>query len=145
MTHDTRRDFLRAGSLGFLGMGLPGYLAAAPAASAKVKSVILFWLEGGPSHIDTWDPKANSNFKPITTTYFLIDAIYTYEALTNERPPILRTFQLWMMIHNLELVKEQFRAEWTTRLARLGLDVRRMPKQEFFADYLAVLARAGSR
>jgi hypothetical protein len=29
--------------------------------------VILFWLEGGPSHIDTWDPKTNSNFKPIST------------------------------------------------------------------------------
>ncbi|MCX6604811.1 MAG: DUF1501 domain-containing protein, partial [Acidobacteria bacterium] len=67
MAHHSRRDFVRAGSLGFLGMGLPQYLAAAPAASAKVKSVILFWLEGGPSHIDTWDPKANSNFKPIAT------------------------------------------------------------------------------
>ena len=29
--------------------------------------MILFWLEGGPSHIDTWDPKPNSNFKPIST------------------------------------------------------------------------------
>src|SRR6186997_1306710 len=67
MAPNTRRDFLRAGSLGFLGMGLPGYLSAAPAASAKVKSVILFWLEGGPSHINTWDPKTNSNFKPIST------------------------------------------------------------------------------
>ncbi len=66
MAPHLRRDFLRAGSLGFLGMGLPQYLAAAKA-PAKVQSVILFWLEGGPSHIDTWDPKANSNFKPIST------------------------------------------------------------------------------
>ena len=29
--------------------------------------MILFWLEGGPSHVDTWDPKSNSNFKPIST------------------------------------------------------------------------------
>ena len=35
--------------------------------TAKAKAVILFWLEGGPSHIDTWDPKTNSNFKPIST------------------------------------------------------------------------------
>jgi hypothetical protein len=56
MTHPKRRDFLRAGSLGFLGLGLPQYLAATPKPGAKVKSVILFWLEGGPSHIDTWDP-----------------------------------------------------------------------------------------
>jgi uncharacterized protein (DUF1501 family) len=67
----SRREFLSAGSLGFLGLTLPQYLAAAsskpPAANAKAKAVILFWLEGGPSHIDTWDPKSNSNFKPIST------------------------------------------------------------------------------
>ena len=67
----SRRDFLNAGSLGFLGLSLGDYLAAAETsgvrAGAKANSVILFWLEGGPSHIDTWDPKTNSNFKPIST------------------------------------------------------------------------------
>ncbi len=67
----SRRDFLSAGSLGFLGLTLSEYLSAASTAKApvegKAKAVILFWLEGGPSHIDTWDPKANSNFKPIST------------------------------------------------------------------------------
>jgi uncharacterized protein (DUF1501 family) len=69
----SRRDFLSVGSLGFLGLNLAEYLAAASAstgkapAAAKAKAVILFWLEGGPSHIDTWDPKTNSNFKPIST------------------------------------------------------------------------------
>jgi uncharacterized protein (DUF1501 family) len=69
----SRRSFLSAGSLGFLGLTLTEYLSAAASSSAKApltgkaKSVILFWLEGGPSHIDTWDPKANSNFKPIST------------------------------------------------------------------------------
>ena len=63
-----RRDFVSAGSLGFLGLSLRDSLAAeATRANPKAKSVILFWLEGGPSHIDTWDPKANSNFKPIST------------------------------------------------------------------------------
>lgn len=66
----SRRDFLSAGSLGFLGLTLSDYLQAAAAkapAAARANSVILFWLEGGPSHIDTWDPKPNSNFKPIST------------------------------------------------------------------------------
>ncbi|MEO8129417.1 MAG: DUF1501 domain-containing protein [Bryobacteraceae bacterium] len=71
MAHNnSRRDFLSAGSLGFLGLTLSEYLQAA-AVSQPFKptatSVILFWLEGGPSHIDTWDPKGNSNFKPIST------------------------------------------------------------------------------
>ena len=66
-SHPCRRSFLNAGSLGFLGITLRDCLAAAPASPAKANSVILLWLEGGPSHIDTWDPKANSNFKPIST------------------------------------------------------------------------------
>jgi len=66
----SRRQFLNAGSLGFLGLTLSDYLRAASADAskgAKANSVILLWLEGGPSHIDTWDPKPNSNFKPIST------------------------------------------------------------------------------
>ena len=57
-----RRSFISAGSLGFLGLSLSEYLSAAAAtpklpADGKAKAVILFWLEGGPSHIDTWDPE----------------------------------------------------------------------------------------
>src|SRR5438445_1582351 len=48
-----RRDFFRVGSLGFLGIA-----AAAGVSGAKAQSVILLWLEGGPSHVDTWDPKS---------------------------------------------------------------------------------------
>jgi hypothetical protein len=52
-----------------LGLTLKDYLAAATssAGNAKAKAVILFWLEGGPSHIDTFDPKVHSSFKPIST------------------------------------------------------------------------------
>ena len=73
MRHPTsRRDFLNAGSLGALGITLSDYLRAAAAkepnsAKPKANAIILFWLEGGPSHIDTWDPKTNSSFKPIST------------------------------------------------------------------------------
>ncbi len=64
-----RRDFLKAGSLGFLGIHLSQFLRAASTADAKGKaqSCILLWLEGGPSQVDTWDPKPNSGFKPIST------------------------------------------------------------------------------
>ena len=66
----SRRSFLNAGSLGFLGLTLRDYLSAAEntaGGTGKANSVILLWLEGGPSHIDTWDPKKNSNFRPIST------------------------------------------------------------------------------
>ena len=66
-----RRDFLRVGSLSFLGISLRNYLMAAEglAPKGKAKACIMLWLEGGPSQVDTWDPKLTSNsaFKPIST------------------------------------------------------------------------------
>lgn len=61
----SRRDVLRVGALSFGGMTLAGALqneALAKAAnrSTKKKSVICFWLDGGPTHHETWDPKPNA-------------------------------------------------------------------------------------
>ncbi len=94
MAQHLRRDFIRAGSLGFLGIGLPQFLAAAPVVPAKVQSVILFWLEGGPSHIDTWDPKNNSNFKPISTN---VPGIQVSELL----PKVARKMNKFALIRSM--------------------------------------------
>lgn len=55
----TRRGFLQVGSAGLAGLSLANLpkLAAAGAIPRKQKSVILFWLSGGPGHMETWDPK----------------------------------------------------------------------------------------
>jgi uncharacterized protein (DUF1501 family) len=68
----SRRSILSVGSLTFLDISLSQYLRAMaatdePSKPAKAQACILLWLNGGPSHIDTWDPKANSQFKPIAT------------------------------------------------------------------------------
>jgi hypothetical protein len=67
--HNSRRDFLKVGSLGFLGINLPDFLRAAATQrpNGKAQACILLWLEGGPSQMDTWDPKSNSAFKAIGT------------------------------------------------------------------------------
>src|SRR4051794_38387107 len=54
-----RRDFLRVGSLSVLGLSLPAYPRAASSAAGPGKEVscILIWLQGGISHIDSFDPK----------------------------------------------------------------------------------------
>ncbi len=58
-----RRGMLKAGLAGMAGLSLPELLKQR-AKAADVgrslnshKSVILLWMAGGPSHIDTWDPK----------------------------------------------------------------------------------------
>jgi len=73
--HFRRRDFLRLGTLSFLGINLGQYLALKEAFAAnpaqadkgKAQACILLWLDGGPSQVDTWDPKPKSTFKPIGT------------------------------------------------------------------------------
>jgi hypothetical protein len=54
---------LKAGMAGLAGLSLPGLLQARAEASgagrpiAGNRAVILLWMTGGPSQIDTWDPK----------------------------------------------------------------------------------------
>ena len=59
----TRRAWLQAGLSSSLGLGLaslPGRSAAAVTRAGKAKSVILVWLTGAASHIDTFDPKPDA-------------------------------------------------------------------------------------
>jgi hypothetical protein len=58
----TRRDLLRLGAIGGAGAALSNLwflpaFAATPKPTAKAKSVIQIWMWGGPSHLDTFDPK----------------------------------------------------------------------------------------
>jgi len=54
----SRRQMLKQAALVCGGLGLAANrLAAAPPPAARAKSVIQIWLWGGPSHLDTFDPK----------------------------------------------------------------------------------------
>ncbi|MBY0524029.1 MAG: DUF1501 domain-containing protein [Gemmataceae bacterium] len=79
----TRRDLLRVGGSAVFGITLADILGLQKATAnegtyggpgfGKAKSVILVYLQGGPSHLDLWDPKDNvpdnvkSVFKQIPT------------------------------------------------------------------------------
>ncbi len=61
----TRRSFVQAGMLGLAGGGLAAIAQARAASSEGGRaradtSVILFWLSGGPGHMETWDPKPDA-------------------------------------------------------------------------------------
>lgn len=74
----SRRELLRVGGLSLFGMSLPLMLRAAELSAGKspgrVKSVILFNLLGGPSHMDMFDMKPEApievrgEFQPISTS-----------------------------------------------------------------------------
>jgi hypothetical protein len=72
----SRRGFLKVGFLGLAGLTLADHLrlkaaAAAAGRPSKDTAVILFWLGGGPSHLDMYDLKPDApaefrgEFKPI--------------------------------------------------------------------------------
>jgi uncharacterized protein (DUF1501 family) len=79
----TRRELLRVGSLGLGALSLPQFLAMQAKANTNkyagargfgaAKNVVMIFLQGGPSHIDIWDPKPDApssirgEFKPIKT------------------------------------------------------------------------------
>ena len=72
-----RRGFMRVGLTGFASLSWPGLLRlrseASPAPSREKTAVILVWLRGGCSHLDTYDPKPDAGseyrgpFKPLPT------------------------------------------------------------------------------
>jgi Protein of unknown function (DUF1501) len=68
---NSRRDFMRIGALGFGGLTLADTMwANATSAGSKStdKSVIWLWLSGGPTHVETFDPKmsAPAEYRSVT-------------------------------------------------------------------------------
>ena len=59
----SRRSFLRVGGLAAFGLTLPQYLRAAAQAPApaRAKRCILLWMQGGPSHHDSFDLKPEAS------------------------------------------------------------------------------------
>ena len=60
----SRRDFLHLGLLTSFGLSVADLLrlqaGAASPVTPRAKSCILIWLDGGPSHLDTFDPKPDA-------------------------------------------------------------------------------------
>ncbi len=96
-----RRSFLKVGASGLASLSLADIArarSAAPATSSDT-SVILFWLDGGPSHMDLYDlkPEAPAEYrgiwKPIRTTApgMDISELFPRQAKTAHRMSIIRT------------------------------------------------------
>ena len=112
----TRRDLVHVGALGALGLTLPEFLharhARAAAGAGAVpgghatgdRNVILLWLSGGPSHLDTFDLKPEApaeirgDFRPIETN---VSGIQISEHLPRLAKQAERLCILRSVSHNL--------------------------------------------
>jgi hypothetical protein len=89
----SRRDFFRLSAAG-VGVSLSGWLnvlaSRAAESGGKHKSCILLWMNGGPSHLDTFDLKPDapagfrSEFKPIPTSVSGIEISETFPQMAKQ-------------------------------------------------------------
>lgn len=69
----TRREFLRVGGLAAFGLSLVDALRLRADPAQRLPNCILIWLDGGPSHLDTFDLKPDApaevrgDFRPMAT------------------------------------------------------------------------------
>ena len=105
-----RREFMRIGALGLGGLCLPDLLAAQAASgqSTPDTSVILFWMWGGPSQLETWDMKPDAPseyrgpFSPIATNVpgLEICELFPRQARQAHRFSLIRSLHHEMSSHN---------------------------------------------
>ncbi len=107
----TRRDLLRVGGAGILGLSLGSLLSLRARASesartnggpgwGKAKNVVMIYLQGGPSHVDLWDPKENQpdNMRsPFSTISTKIPGVNFTEVL----PELARVNDKFTMIRSM--------------------------------------------
>jgi len=134
-----RREFLQIGLGSFAGLTLPGLLRlrveAAKSASTERKAVILIWLPGGASHLETFDPKplASSSFRgpyspiPTKTPGLDVSELLPNHARMSDKFAILRS-----------LVHTGFCHQQGTQQLLTGHPVRMLKQKPDNPDILAI-------
>ena len=105
----TRRQALQIGGLATLGLSLPELIDAddrhaPPRRQKHARSCILFFMEGGPAHIDLWDPKPSApveirgKYNPISTS---IPGLQISERLPHWAPIMKHLSLVRSVSHNI--------------------------------------------
>jgi len=130
----SRRNMMKASLAGLAGLTVPDLLRrrarAAPAGrpAPDRKSVILLWMTGGPSHIDTWDPKPSrppENRGPFGVTRTRLPGVLVCEHLPKmaaalDRFTLIRSVDCRHSNHEPNRVMQTANADAEPRLSRAG-------------------------
>lgn len=142
----TRRSMLKAGMAGIGGLSLPGLVQAqAAAASAGTplptgKSVILLWMAGGPSHIDTWDSKPDRpwiNRGPFGVTQTKLPGVVICEHLPKQAAMLDR----FTIIRSVDARHSNHEPNTVFQTANLAAEPRTNPEAVKYPSLASVVAR----
>jgi hypothetical protein len=99
----SRRQFIQIGGLAALGLTLPEFLRARAAVPSPKKNIncILMWMQGGPSHIDTFDPKPDAP-PEIRGEFGVIDTCIPGVKITEHLPRLARQLDKYSIIRGCD-------------------------------------------
>jgi uncharacterized protein (DUF1501 family) len=121
----SRRDFLKAGSLGALGLGLSGPSLGATSRPTE-GALILLMMVGGPSQIETFDPKPDASSEvrgPFRSIETAVPGVRVVEHLPEVARRMGRLTLIRSLHHNSAPIHETgLQLVGTGRLFRLGAD-----------------------
>ena len=142
----SRRSVLKAGLTGLAGLSLPQLLrlraATSPTAPAvpRDKAVILLWMTGGPSHIDTWDVKPDrplenrGPFKDIPTK---LPGVHICEHL----PKQAAMMDKFTLIRSVDCRESNHEPNMVMQTANLAAEPRLNPKGHLYPAIASIVAR----
>ena len=148
----TRRQLLQWSANGCLGLSLGGLLRAQsahadsaehPANTAKIRSCILIFYYGGPSHLDTYDLKPNApaevrgEFKPISTS---VPGMQVCEHLPHMSKLMHKVALIRSMHHTNRLHDSASTEALTGRQSPNGDREEAVPIEQFFPCHGATLS-----
>jgi hypothetical protein len=142
----SRRNLLKASALGVAGLSLPTLLRSRAEAaqrresSPRAKSVILLWMAGGPSHIDTWDPKPDrpiENRGPFDVTATKLPGVVICEHL----PKLAAMLDQFTIIRSVDCRHSNHEPNKVMQTGNLEAEARINPKGEMYPAIGSVIAK----
>ncbi|MFN0198217.1 MAG: DUF1501 domain-containing protein [Planctomycetaceae bacterium] len=142
----SRRNMLKVGMAGLAGLTLPDLLRLrAEAAQSNRpmnsrKSVVLLWMAGGPSHIDTWDPKPERpyiNRGPFGVAQTSLPGVIISEHL----PKQAAMMDKFTLIRSVDCRFSNHEPNTVMQTANLDAEARTNPKARMYPSIASLVAK----
>jgi hypothetical protein len=136
-----RRSVLKAGLAGMAGLSMPGILAANEASGgSKHKSIILLWMTGGPSHLDTLDPKPLAPVEmrgPFGTIPTVLPGVHVCEHL----PKYAKALDRMTLIRSIDCRFSSHEPNHVFQTANLAAEPRTNPEAPMYPALASLAAK----